>query len=67
MRVRWGKDFLFEDLIPVPGNLRYVLDHWPERAFEFTDLIEVRLLHLLKGQMYSLRSFVSSETFPSEV
>jgi hypothetical protein len=44
MRVRWGKDFLFTDLLAVFVNIGYVKDTWPERVLEFISLVEAKLL-----------------------
>ena len=58
MRARWGEDFLYDDLAHVPGNLGFVMGHWPERAGEFIDQCG-RLLHRRVDEMVeSLRDLI---------
>lgn len=60
MRVRRGEDFRLDDLQPVPANLRYVCNHWPDRVNVFLDLVEQHSLRRVQAQMESLRSFAKN-------
>ena len=60
MRARWGTEFLFEDVAPVPANLHYVLAHWEERVDEFLSLVSGRLHQRVDAKMHSLREWAQA-------